>query len=213
MEEQLEREAEAAELERQRVAELTQTVEELEAERQALLGEVAAAKKAAEAIPAGAHDWSEYETRKYKIDALLGEAGWRLTDVRDREFEVRGMPSASGIGKVDYVLWGDDGLPLAVVEAKKAMGSPSEGQHQAKLYADCLEEMTGQRPVIYYSNGYEHWLWDDTQAPPRPVQGFQTKDELALMQQLQGPDAARVATAYVDLLAQRDPAPPAAGDK
>ena len=183
LEEQLEREAEAAELERQRVAELTQTVEELEAERQALLAEVAAAKKAAEAIPARAHDWSEHETRKYKIDALLGEAGWRLTEVRDREFEVRGMPSASGIGKVDYVLWGDDGLPLAVVEAKKAMGSPSEGQHQAKLYADCLEEQFEQRPVIYYSNGYEHWLWDDTQAPPRPVQGFYTKDELALMVQ------------------------------
>jgi type I restriction enzyme R subunit len=116
-----------------------------------------------------------------QIDALLGEAGWRLTDVRDREFEVRGMPSPSGIGRVDYVLWGDDGLPLAVVEAKKAMGSPSEGQHQAKLYADCMEEQFEQRPVIYYSNGYEHWLWDDTQAPPRSVQGFYTKDELALM--------------------------------
>ena len=183
LEERLEREAEEAALAKQQNAELAQTVEELEAERQALLAEVAAAKKAAEAIPAEAHDWSEYETRKYKIDALLGEAGWQLNDVRDREFEVHGMPSTSGTGKVDYGLWGDDGLPLAVVEAKKSMGSPLAGQQQAKLYADCLEQMTGQRPVIYYSNGYEHWLWDDIQAPPRSVQGFHTKDELALMVQ------------------------------
>ena len=153
----------------------------MEAERAALIAEVAAAKKAAEAVPAEAHDWSEFETRQYKIDALLAEAGWRLDDVRDREFEVHGMPSGSGVGYVDYVLWGDDGLPLALVEAKKSMVSPQVGQQQAKLYADCLEQMTGQRPVIFYSNGYEHWLWDDTQYPPRSVQGFLTKDELALL--------------------------------
>jgi len=55
---------------------------------------------------------------------------------------------------------------------------------QAKLYADCLEQMTGQRPVIFFRNGYEHWLWDDGAGyPPRQVQGFYTKDELALMVQ------------------------------
>ena len=44
--------------------------------------------------------------------------------------------------------------------------------------------MTGQRPVIFYSNGYENWIWDDEAGyPPRPVQGFFTKDELALMVQ------------------------------
>ena len=79
----------------------------------------AAAKKAAEAVPDEAHDWSEYETRKYKIDALLAEAGWKLTDARDREYEVHGMPSGSGGGYVDYVLWGDDGLALAWVGGKK----------------------------------------------------------------------------------------------
>ncbi|MBK7019182.1 MAG: DEAD/DEAH box helicase family protein [Candidatus Microthrix sp.] len=177
----LESRAEAAELARQKAAVLAHTVEELEAERQTLLAQVAEAKKLAEQMPIEAQGWSESETRKYKIDALLGAAGWRLTEMRDREFEVVGMPSGSSIGKVDYVLWGDDGKPLAVVEAKKAMSSPMAGQHQAKLYADCLEAMTGQRPVIYYSNGYEHWLWDDTAYPPRSVQGFRTKDELVLM--------------------------------
>lgn len=180
LEEQLAAQAEQAALATQRAAELAMTVEELEAERAALIAEVAAAKKAAETVPVEAHDWSEFETRQYKIDALLAEAGWKLSDARDREFEVSGMPNNAGVGYVDYVLWGEDGLPLALVEAKKTLVSPATGQQQAKLYADCLEKMTGQRPVIFFTNGYEHWLWDDTQFPPRKVHGFLTRDELLL---------------------------------
>jgi type I restriction enzyme R subunit len=180
LEEQLAAQAEQAAAAKQRAAELAMTVEELEAERAALIAEVAAAKKAAEQVPVEAHDWSEFETRKYKIDALLAEAGWRLSDARDREFEVTGMPNNAGVGYVDYVLWGEDGLPVGLVEAKKTLVSPATGQQQAKLYADCLERMTGQRPVIFFTNGYEHWLWDDTQHPPRRVQGFLSSDELAL---------------------------------
>ena len=71
------------------------------------------------------------------------------------------MPNDEGKGFVDYVLWGADGLPLAVVEAKRTTKSPQVGQQQAKLYADCLETEFGRRPVIFYTNGYEHWLWDD----------------------------------------------------
>ena len=94
---------------------------------------MAAAKKAAESIPFEAQDWSEADTRRYKIDALLAEAGWTdLVDGRDIEYEVHGMPSGSGVGYVDYVLWGDDGLPLAVVEAKKALKDPQVGQQQAQ---------------------------------------------------------------------------------
>ena len=92
------------------------------------------------------------------------------------------MPNAEGTGFVDYVLWGADGLPLAVVEAKRTTKSPQVGQQQAKLYADCLEQQFGRRPVIFYTNGYEHWLWDDAAGyPPREVQGFYTRDELELM--------------------------------
>jgi type I restriction enzyme R subunit len=141
--------------------------------------EVAAAKKASAAIP-DTHDYSEAATRKAFIDVLLKEAGWNLTPDINFEIEVTGMPNNEGKGFVDYVLWGDDGKPLALIEAKRTTRNPNEGQQQAKLYADSLEQMYGQRPLIFYSNGYEHWLWNDQDHPPRPVQGFYKKDELEL---------------------------------
>ena len=152
----------------------------LDAELKRLREEVAKAKATNAARP-DTHDYSEAETRDYFIDLLLKEAGWALDQPQDREFEVSGMPNNEGKGFVDYVLWGDDGRPLAVVEAKRTKRDPRAGQQQAKLYADCLERQFERRPVIVYSNGYEHWLWDDTHYPPRPVQGFLKKDELELL--------------------------------
>jgi len=154
--------------------------ESLDEELKRLRAEVAEARRAALAIPDN-HDYSEAETRDYFIDLLLKEAGWPLDQSRDREFEVTGMSNNKGNGFVDYVQWGDDGKPLGLVEAKRTRRSPRDGQQQAKLYADCLEHMFGQRPVIFYSNGYEHWMWDDTNYPPRPVQGFYKKAELELL--------------------------------
>ena len=152
----------------------------LDAELAKLRAEIAAAKKA-NTVHADTHDYSEAETRDYFIDLLLKEAGWPLDQKRDREYEVSGMPNAQKKGFVDYVLWGDDGLPLAVVEAKRTKRDARAGQQQAKLYADCLEAQFGRRPVIFYSNGYDHWLWDDANYPPRAVQGFYKKAELELL--------------------------------
>lgn len=125
---------------------------------------------------------SEAETRRLYIDVLLKEAGWYdLKQDRDLEYKVKGMPlsvNPSGIGYVDYVLWDDNGMPLAVVEAKNTMTSPKKGKHQAYLYANCLEHMTGQRPLIFYSNGFQTFLWDDLFCSEREVIGFYTKDEL-----------------------------------
>ncbi len=154
----------------------------LDEELTRLRAEVAAAKQAAALLP-DTHDYSEAETRDYFIDLLLKEAGWPLDQPRDREFEVSGMPNEKGVGFVDYVLWGDDGRPLGLVEAKRTRRDARVGQQQAKLYADCLERQFGQRPLIFYSNGYEHWLWDDTRYPPRAVQGFYKKAELELATQ------------------------------
>ena len=65
------------------------------------------------------HDYTEDETRRYLIDVDLLRAGWPLDQPQDREYEVVGMPNDKGVGYVDYVLWGADGKPLAVVEAKR----------------------------------------------------------------------------------------------
>jgi type I restriction enzyme R subunit len=150
----------------------------LDEELRALRAEVAEAKRANLAV-ADHHDYAEAETRDAYIDVLLREAGWPLANAEDREYPIEGMPNTQGVGYADYVLWGDDGKPLAVIEAKRTKRDPREGQQQAKLYADGLERKFGQRPVIFYSNGYEHWIWDDAAYPPREIQGFLKKDELA----------------------------------
>ena len=152
----------------------------LDDELKRLRKEVSDAKKASEGILDN-HNYSETETRDYFIDLLLEEAGWSLDQERDSEFPVVGMPSNNGNGFADYVLWGDNGKPLGLVEAKRTRRDPKVGEQQAKLYADCLEQMFGQRPVIFYSNGYEHWIWDDLAYPPRRVQGFYKKAELELL--------------------------------
>nr|WP_102286376.1 DEAD/DEAH box helicase family protein [Vibrio lentus]PMG65685.1 restriction endonuclease subunit R [Vibrio lentus] len=158
--------------------------ETLKAANQALLEQIEQAKQSAEKVT-DAHDYNEEETRTYLIDVLLHEAGWKLEHKRDREYPVSGMPiskvNPKGNGFVDYVLWGDDGTALAVVEAKRANISPEEGKRQAELYANCLAEQCGVRPVIFYTNGYDTHLWDDHFYPPRQVQGFYTKAELELM--------------------------------
>lgn len=132
-------------------------------------------------------DPNEALTRTLYIDALLRESGWNPSGMNVREFAVQNcMPQADGSlsnGFADYVLWGDDGKPLAVVEAKRTNRDPRVGQHQAKLYADGLQKVYNQRPVIFYTNGYRTWLWDDLNYAPREVFGFYTKDELqALIQ-------------------------------
>jgi type I restriction enzyme R subunit len=89
---------------------------------------------------------SEHETRLVLIDLMLKEAGWNhFRKGKEIEYEVVGMPivtNPSGKGLVDYVLWDDNGKPLAVVEAKSTLHDARKGKHQATLYADCLEKMT-----------------------------------------------------------------------
>jgi type I restriction enzyme, R subunit len=149
----------------------------LDLELQKLRAELSEIRSRMESIP-DTHDYSEKETRKYIIDVDLRKAGWYVDKASDTEFEVEGMPNSTGKGYVDYVLWGDDGKPLAVLEAKKTTLDPSVGQQQAKLYADCLEKMFGQRPILFFTNGYHIWIWDDLSYPPRRVSGYYKKEEL-----------------------------------
>ncbi|MBY6093971.1 DEAD/DEAH box helicase family protein [Ferrimonas balearica] len=130
-------------------------------------------------------DLNEDETRRRLIDAELRSEGWDVatddacTEQVSKEYEVEGQPTATGKGYCDYVLWDDNGQPLAVIEAKRARRNAREGQQQAKLYADALEMRFGQRPVIFYTNGYDIWIWDDAQGyAPRKLFGYYSKDSL-----------------------------------
>ena len=125
-------------------------------------------------------DISEFETRKQFIDLDLKIVGWDSTNIRE-EVEVKGMPNTQETGHVDYVLYGENGKPLAVIEAKRTSKDAKIGQQQAKLYADCLEKEYAQRPIIYYTNGKEIYMWDDLSYPERKVAGYYTQDELQLL--------------------------------
>lgn len=172
-----------------------------EAQMEALLRELDAAREAAVtaekkveeiqslassgAAAANLLAFNEATTRARIIDSLLATANWNVglgntsTAEVGKEVEVKHQPTASGLGYADYVLWDDNGNPLAVIEAKKTAVDPERGRQQAKLYADGLEKMHGQRPVIFYTNGYDIWMWDDVLGyPPRKVFGYYSKDSL-----------------------------------
>ncbi len=190
-----------AELKRQKKS-LLQKLEAQEAQMQQLLDELTRAREQAQAaqlseqemraqIQAAQYscsvlDFSEAQTRKYLIDVMLADAGWNVgakgqnTTEVGQEVEIPHQSTPTGIGYADYVLYEDDGhTPLAVIEAKKTAKDVNEGRQQAKSYADGLEQQTGHRPMIFYTNGFDLWLWDDKQGyVPRQIWGFYSKDSI-----------------------------------
>lgn len=121
---------------------------------------------------------SEYETRKIYINTMLQDTGW--TEGKDwiNEYKLEGMPNKSGIGKADYVLFGNDGKPLALIEAKKTCKDVAEGRQQAKLYADLLEKKFKRRPIIFLTNGFETRIWNDRYYPEHRVASIYSKRDL-----------------------------------
>ena len=129
-----------------------------------------------------AEELSEFKTRKIYIDVDMKQMGWKFSgadaDVQE-EYPVEGMAGVVGqMGYADYVLFGKDGLPLAVVEAKRSAKDPNIGRKQAVLYADCLERKFGRRPMMFTTNGFETYFWDDKSSPQRKVSGIFSKDDL-----------------------------------
>lgn len=167
---------------------LQQTIEALERERTKraehlppLNPQEALQRKTQSQTVADSLHWDEAKTRNLLIDTLLAQAGWNVADTTQvsLEFPVDYPANISGKGRVDYVLWGDNGQPLAVIEAKKTAESSQAGREQARLYADALQTMGYQRPVIFYTNGYETFIWDDQQYNSyRLVYGFYSKSSL-----------------------------------
>lgn len=123
---------------------------------------------------------TEVDTRRIYIDLDLKLAGWEFNHNLFIEHEVTGMPNPSGTGFIDYVLRGKKGDIIGVIEAKKTAKDASIGRQQAKLYADCVEQAQGTRPVIFYTNGYETHIWHD-KYPARKISGFYDQDKLQLI--------------------------------
>lgn len=189
-----------AELQRERKAAL-QKLATQEAQMQQLLQELETARRKAATAEktveeqkailaqasqaAAALQFDEEATRMLLIDQLLVQAGWQVGPDNDsssavgKEVEVLHQSTDTGRGYVDYVLWDDDGKPLALIEAKKTAHEAEKGRTQARLYADGLEQQFGQRPVIFYTNGYDIYIWDDAKGDvPRRIYGSYSKDSL-----------------------------------
>lgn len=124
---------------------------------------------------------TEAEVRERYINLDLQEAGWTIGKDCLTEVPVVGMPKGSGKGYADYVLYGKNSLPLAVLEAKKPSVKAQAGSQQAKIYADCLERQYGQRPLIFTSNGFEMYYTNDAERyAERRVSGIFTQEEMQL---------------------------------
>ena len=178
--------AEKVALDEAGIREMDSLIEQKESEIEALRAKIAAMSEQLTAEKAQhqeerqftAEDISEFATRKKYIDVDLKLLGWTFGDDVQEEVELYGMPNDEGKGYADYVLYGKDGLPLAVIEAKRTSIDPKQGAQQAKLYADCLEKMTGRRPIIFLTNGFETYLWDDVTSPQRQVSGIFARADL-----------------------------------
>lgn len=192
-----------AQLKREKKAALEKLAAQ-EAQMEKLLGELSVARAKAEEAEKDAQEFrllveagqkvanqlefDEATTRKHLVDMMLVSAGWDVgangkdTEEVGQEVDVEHQPTATGKGNADYVLWDAGGRPAAVIEVKKTSKEAALGRAQARIYADGLEKMYGQRPVIFYTNGFDLYLWDDAQNEvDRKLYGFYSKDSLSYL--------------------------------
>jgi len=199
LEQKLKAAIEAQQAEAERAAQAEEAQKAAEAARH--LSDAELASRAAQgARVADVLGFNEEATRRRLIDADLVDASWDVstdgssTSEVGQEVAISGLPQGSGTGGksgngfADYVLWGDDGKPLAVIEAKRTAVLHEKGREQARLYADALEKAHGQRPVIFYTNGPEIHIWDDRAHgtgkhgyPPRKIYGYYSKASLGTL--------------------------------
>ena len=161
------------------LAEINKKLEELSNENQTLRKENEEKRKVNEKEREYKIDEiSEAETRKRYIDLVIENEGWTIGEDCIPEVEISGIATPSGKGKADYVLYGDNGVPLAVIEAKKLDIDPLIGKNQAKEYADALEKKYDVRPIIFFTNGLDYYIWDDLNYPERQVSSIYSKKDL-----------------------------------
>lgn len=171
-------------------AEQAKLIEQLERERSARKQAEATAEQLQQAKErstqtANSLEWDEESTRKLLIDTQLRKAGWDVENPEQVgiEIEVEHQPTKSGTGYIDYVLWDDDGKPLAVVEAKRSRANMQQGREQALYYAKGLaKQFDCQQPIVFYTNGFEICIWDEQQYNTyRQIYGFYSKESLKFL--------------------------------
>ena len=107
---------------------------------------------------------------RVKIDALLEDAGWNLTDGSSVLFE-HALPDGT---QADYVLCDRQGRPMAALEAKRASTDPIAAQDQGRHYAEQLGV-----PFVFLSNGEEvRFLDREADAHAHTIAGFYAQDDL-----------------------------------
>lgn len=151
-----------------------------------------------EIVPNNQMDKTEADTRNETIDRALRKAGWIFGKDWTDEVRVTGMNNTSGRGFVDYVLWSDNGKPLAIVEAKRYSVGPETGRIQARGYADLLEKQYGRRPIIFFTNGYEYRIWDDRNYPERRISTVYSKKDLDKLHNLESNRSSILHDAVID---------------
>lgn len=137
---------------------------------------------------------NEAQTRKQIIDKRLKKAGWDVKNLSQVSTELNiwiGLPEGitepeneyQGFQFADYALLGEDGYPLAVVEAKKTSKDARIGQEQARQYAEYIHKNNPEKdmPFVFYTNGNDIYFWDTEKYPPRKVYGFPTRKDLERM--------------------------------
>lgn len=122
----------------------------------------------------------EQETCDDVILPALAAVGWSDEQIRpqvrvkaQRVMSVGGVERALGDGAIDYVLEIVPGLPVAVLEAKRAHRAASDGVQQAIRYASQLDV-----PLAYASNGAEVIERDMVSGRERTVTSFPTPPEM-----------------------------------
>ena len=130
-----------------------------------------------------AHDRDENENKKLFLRASLREAGWPIVNRANTA-----MPEAAAVDclldsgdSVDYVLYGRDNKPLAIIEQTATVKNLVEGRTKGIEKANQMAVKYGYKPVVYYTNGYYIYCIDQLGYPPRRVFNFHSIEELELL--------------------------------
>ena len=125
----------------------------------------------------------EAENKQLFLRASLREAGWALIQQKNQA-----MPCCAGLNlllddgdSVDYVLYGRDNRPLAIIEYTTTAQNLIAGRTKGIEKANKLALKFGYKPIVYYTNGYHIFVIDQLGYRPRRVFQFHSIEELELL--------------------------------